>query len=79
MLYADPAIREAAVIGRPEACLSEEIVAVVAFQPGNDPDADELIAFSRERLAAYKCPREVRVLDELPKGPSGKILKKSLR
>ncbi|MEU6269527.1 long-chain-fatty-acid--CoA ligase [Saccharopolyspora shandongensis] len=79
VLYAHPAIREAAVIGKPDARMGEEIVAVVAFQPGSSPDADELIAFSRERLAGYKCPREVRVLDELPKGPSGKILKKSLR
>ncbi|MCI2418338.1 long-chain fatty acid--CoA ligase [Saccharopolyspora sp. K220] len=79
VLYAHPAVREAAVIGKPDARLGEEIVAVVAFQPDIRPDAAELIAFTRERLAPYKCPREIRVLDELPKGPSGKILKKVLR
>ncbi len=78
-LYSHPAVREAAVIGRPDARMGEEIVAVVAFQPEARSDAEELIAFCRERLAGYKCPREIRVLDELPKGPSGKILKKELR
>ncbi|MFC7342860.1 long-chain-fatty-acid--CoA ligase [Saccharopolyspora griseoalba] len=79
VLYAHPAVQEAAVIGRADPRLGEEVVAVVALQDGTAPDTEELLAFARERLAGYKCPREVRVLDELPKGPSGKILKKSLR
>jgi long-chain acyl-CoA synthetase len=79
VLYAHPAVAEAAVIGRPDDRLGEEIVAVVAFHPGASASADDLIAFCRERLAAYKCPREVRVLDSLPKSPSGKLLKRELR
>jgi long-chain acyl-CoA synthetase len=48
-------------------------------RPGADIDPDEIIAYCRERLAAYKYPREVRVAAELPKGPTGKILKRELR
>ena len=79
VLYAHPGILEAAVIGKPDERLGEEVVAVVALRPGNEVSADEVIAYCRERLAAYKYPREVRFMDELPKGPSGKILKAALR
>ncbi|MCW2498434.1 MAG: long-chain fatty acid--CoA ligase [Frankiales bacterium] len=79
VLYAHPSISEAAVLGRPDDRLGEEVVAVVSLRPGTHVTADEVVAFCRERLAAYKYPREVRVLDELPKGASGKILKKELR
>ncbi len=79
VLYTHPAILEVAVIGRHDARLGEEVVAVVALNPDAALDTDDLIVFARERLAAYKCPREVRIIDELPKGPTGKILKKELR
>ena len=79
VLYAHPAILEAAVIGKPDERLGEEVVAVVALRPGASATAAEIIAHTRERLAAYKYPREVRFMDELPKGPSGKILKTALR
>ncbi|MEV0462649.1 long-chain fatty acid--CoA ligase [Nocardia tengchongensis] len=79
VLYAHPAVAEAAVIGKPDERLGEEIVAVIALRPDAAAEADELIAFCRERLAAYKYPREIRLIDTLPKGPSGKILKKALR
>jgi acyl-CoA synthetase (AMP-forming)/AMP-acid ligase II len=59
--------------------LGEEVVAVVVLHPGSELSADELIAYCRERLAAYKYPREIRFVAELPKGPSGKVLKSSVR
>ena len=79
VLYAHPAILEAAVIGKPDERLGEEVVAVVALRPGHDVSAEDIIAYTRERLAAYKYPREIRFMAELPKGPSGKILKAALR
>jgi long-chain acyl-CoA synthetase len=79
VLYAHPSIAEAAVIGKPDERLGEEVVAVVSLRPGSELTAEELIAYCRERLAAYKYPREVRFVGELPKGPSGKILKSALR
>jgi long-chain acyl-CoA synthetase len=79
VLYAHPAVLEAAVIGKPDERLGEEVVAVVALRPGTSATAEEIIGYTKERLAAYKYPREIRFLDELPKGPSGKILKAALR
>jgi long-chain acyl-CoA synthetase len=79
VLYAHPGILEAAVIGRPDERLGEEVVAVVVRRDGGEVNAEEIIAYCRERLAAYKYPREIRFVTELPKGPSGKILKAVLR
>jgi long-chain acyl-CoA synthetase len=79
VLYAHPSVAEAAVIGKPDERLGEEVVAVVALHPGAELSSEEVIAYCRERLAAYKYPREVRFMGELPKGPSGKILKSALR
>ncbi len=79
VLYAHPSILEAAVIGKPDERLGEEVVAVVALREGASVSAEEIIAYTRERLAAYKYPREIRFMTELPKGPSGKILKAALR
>jgi long-chain acyl-CoA synthetase len=79
VLYTHPAISEAAVIGRPDDRMGEEVVAVITFRPGAAVPPEDVVAFCRERLAAYKYPREVRVVEALPKGPTGKILKKELR
>jgi long-chain acyl-CoA synthetase len=79
VLFAHPDILEAAVIGKPDERLGEEVVAVVVLREGASLDAAAIIAYCRERLAAYKYPREVRFAAELPKGPSGKILKTELR
>jgi long-chain acyl-CoA synthetase len=78
VLYAHGAIVEAAVLGVPHESHGEEVKAVVV---SNDPKlgADELIAWSKERLAAYKYPRIVEFSESLPKGPTGKILKRELR
>ena len=79
VLYAHPAVVEAAVIGIPHESHGEEVKAVVALGPGASVTGDELRAFCKDRLAAYKYPRLVEIIDSLPKGPTGKILKRALR
>lgn len=79
VLYAHPSVAEAAVVGRPDERLGEEVVAVVAVRPGAGQDAEALIAHCRENLAGYKCPREILFMAELPKNGSGKLLKRELR
>ena len=79
VLHGHPAVREAAVIGRPDERLGEEVVAFISLRPGATAEPAEVIAWCKERLAAYKYPRDVQVIDELPKGPSGKVLKTELR
>ncbi len=78
VLYSHPAIREAAVIGLPHERLGEEVKAVVALKQGVEATSDEIIAYCKERVAAYKYPRVVEIIDELPKGATGKILKRAL-
>ncbi|TWG91561.1 long-chain acyl-CoA synthetase [Nocardioides sp. J9] len=79
VLYEHPAIAEAAVVGIPDAELGEEVVAVIAFRPGAEADPGEVQRFVQDRVAAYKYPRKVFVRDELPKGPTGKILKRDIQ
>ncbi len=79
VLFEHPAVAEAAVIGKKDDKLGEEVVGIVSLKPGASATPDEIKDFCKERLAAYKYPREVRIVDELPKGPTGKILKKELR
>jgi long-chain acyl-CoA synthetase len=79
VLYGHDAIVEAAVIGVPHESHGEEVKAVVALAPGASVTPEEIIAWSKERLAAYKYPRIVEIVDALPKGPTGKILKRELK
>jgi long-chain acyl-CoA synthetase len=77
VLYQHPAVREAAVIGEPDEYRGETVKAVVALRK---PVAkEELIDFCKERMAAYKYPRIVEIVDEIPKTPSGKFLRRALR
>jgi long-chain acyl-CoA synthetase len=78
VLYEHPAVREAAVVGVPHDELGEEIGAAIALKEGAETSADELQAFVKEQVAAYKYPRHVWFVDELPKGPTGKILKREI-
>jgi long-chain acyl-CoA synthetase len=78
-LYEHPAVAEVAVIGIPHDSLGEEVGAAVALKPGAQATPDELKAFARERVAAYKYPRQVWLVDQLPKGPTGKILRREVR
>ncbi|MFG2602752.1 class I adenylate-forming enzyme family protein [Streptomyces sp. NPDC048514] len=78
-LYEHPSVLEAAVVGQPDAYRGETVVAYVSLKAGLTATAEELIALSRERLAAYKCPREIRFLADLPKTQSGKIRRARLR
>jgi long-chain acyl-CoA synthetase len=79
-LYQHPAVREAAVIGVPDPYRGETVKAFVALKEGfGKLEPEEMIAFCRDRIAAYKCPREIEFLDELPKTATGKFLRRALR
>jgi len=78
VLYEHPKIREAAVVGVPDREWGEEIGAAVVLHEGEEMAPEEVSAYVKERIAAYKYPRVVWFLDDLPKGPTGKILKREL-
>ncbi|MCW2979489.1 MAG: AMP-dependent synthetase, partial [Solirubrobacterales bacterium] len=78
LLYEHPAIREAAVVAVPHPQWGEEVGAAVVLEPGAEASPEEISAWVRERIAAYKYPRVVWFIDDLPKGPTGKILKREI-
>jgi long-chain acyl-CoA synthetase len=78
VLYEHPSVREAAVLGIPHDEYGEEIGAAVALKEGEEVSAEELRDFVKEQVAAYKYPRKVWFVDDLPKGPTGKILKREI-
>jgi long-chain acyl-CoA synthetase len=78
VLYEHPAVREAAVVGVHDDSLGEEVGAAVVLKDGEDVGPDDLRAYVKERVAAYKYPRRVWLVDDLPKGPTGKILKREI-
>ena len=79
VLYAHPKVAEAAVVGMPDPLMGEEALAFVVLKPGHEATAEELMAFCQAKLAKFKCPKQVRFVDALPKSPVGKILRKELR
>lgn len=79
VIYTHPSVLETAVVGMPDSIRGEEVVAYVAPKDGSSLSADDISAFLQEQMAKYKWPKTVRVLPELPKGPTGKILKRVLR
>ncbi|WBB61252.1 AMP-binding protein [Streptomyces sp. WMMC500] len=79
VLHRHPAVREAAVVGVPDEYRGETVKAFVSLVPGHRVDPGELIAHCKERMAAYKYPRDVEILDELPKNAGGKVLRRELR
>jgi len=78
VLYEHPAVAEAAVIGLPHEALGEEVGAAVRLKPGADVTAAELRDYVKAQVAAYKYPRALWIVDELPKGPTGKIVKREI-
>ena len=78
VLYEHPEVAEAAVVGIPHPELGEEVGAAVALKPGATVTPDELRSYVKSQVAAYKYPRRVWIVDALPKGPTGKILKKEI-
>jgi long-chain acyl-CoA synthetase len=79
VLYGHPAVHEAAVVGVPHEYRGETVKAYVSLKGGKSAEPDELVAFCKERMAAYKYPREVEIVDQIPKTASGKVLRRELR
>lgn len=78
-LYAHPAVLEAAVVGIPDEVRGEEVKAFVVLKPGSEVTEDDLKQYCFERMAKYKCPKSIQLMEHLPKGPTGKLLKRELR
>jgi long-chain acyl-CoA synthetase len=78
VLYEHPAVAEAAVVAVPDDKMGEEVGAAIVLKQGEDVSADDLRAFVKEQVASYKYPRKIWFVEELPKGPTGKILKREV-
>ena len=78
VIYQHPDVVEVAVVGMPDELLGEQVGAAVALREGSTATPEDVIEFTKERIAAYKYPRKVWVVDTLPKGPTGKILRREV-
>ncbi|HEY7653791.1 MAG TPA: long-chain fatty acid--CoA ligase [Methylomirabilota bacterium] len=79
VLYAHPKVAEAAVVGMKDPLMGEDVLAFVVLKDGQRAAPEEIAAFCESRLARFKCPKQIRFVDSLPKSPIGKILRKELR
>ena len=79
VLYAHPAVRDAAVVPMPDLYAGERPLAVIALKEGQSVTAEELIAYCTSRLASFKAPARVEFRADLPKLPTGKVLRRALR
>jgi long-chain acyl-CoA synthetase len=79
LLYKHPAVAEAAAFGVPDPLYGEDVAAFVVLKEGREASGEEIVAYCREHLADFKCPKIVRVVASLPKGPTGKVLKRELQ
>lgn len=79
VLYAHPKVAEAAVVGMKDPRMGEDVLAFVVLKDGQRASAEEIGTFCESRLARFKCPKQIRFVDSLPKSPIGKILRKELR
>jgi long-chain acyl-CoA synthetase len=77
-LYQHPSVAAAATIGIPDDLYGEEVTAFVVLKKGEQATEEELLAHCRERLADFKCPKTIHIVTEIPKGPTGKLLKREL-
>ena len=78
VLYQHPAVAAAATIGVPDQLYGEEVAAFIVLKEGKQATEDELIAHCKSELADYKCPKTIRIVKDIPKGPTGKLLKREL-
>lgn len=78
VLYQHPSVAAAASIGIPDPLYGQEVAAFIVPREGREPTEEEIISFCRERLADFKCPKTVQFVEDIPKGPTGKLLKREL-
>ena len=79
VLYQHPKVKDAATIGVPDALFGEEVKSFIVLREGENATEEEMMAYCRQHLADFKCPKTVAFLEDIPKGPTGKLLKKRLR
>jgi long-chain acyl-CoA synthetase len=78
VLYQHPGVAAAAAVGVPDELYGEEVAAVIVLKPGASVSEQEVIDYCKARLADFKCPKTVRFVEDIPKGPTGKLLKREL-
>jgi len=78
-IYENPAVNECAVVGIPDPYRGETVKAFVSFKKGMSISSEELIEYCKKKMAAYKCPKQIEIVPEIPKTVSGKILRRVLR